>query len=57
MKIFRVGRDLVLRVARFLLLDSGEPPLLLPALEEIELRWVDRSTPTIGDIEQEVLSP
>ncbi|KAI0253924.1 hypothetical protein BJV78DRAFT_1280654 [Lactifluus subvellereus] len=58
-KILSVGRDLLLEVARFLLLNSGEPPLLLlPALEEIELRLaVPRFAPPISDVErEEVLS-
>ncbi|KAI0253831.1 hypothetical protein BJV78DRAFT_1189636 [Lactifluus subvellereus] len=58
-KILRVGRDLLLEVARFLLLNSEEPPLLLlPALEEIELRLAAPSVaPPISDIErEEVLS-
>jgi hypothetical protein len=59
-KILRVGRDLFLKVARFLL-NSGEPPLLLlPALEEIELRLaaaVPSVSPPISDVErEEVLS-
>ena len=54
-----MGRDLLLRAARFLLLNSGEPfLLLLPALEEIGLRLATPNVaPLISDIErQEVLS-
>ncbi|KAI0253922.1 hypothetical protein BJV78DRAFT_139886 [Lactifluus subvellereus] len=59
-KILRVGRDLFLKVARFLS-NSGEPPLLLlPALEEIELRLAAAApsvAPPISDVErEEVLS-
>jgi hypothetical protein len=55
-KILRVGRDLLLDVARFLFLNSGGPPVLLPALEEIELRLAAPVLP-ISDIErEEVLS-
>ncbi|KAI0253958.1 hypothetical protein BJV78DRAFT_1351515 [Lactifluus subvellereus] len=61
LKILRVGRELLLNVARFLSLNSGEPPLpLLPALEEIELRSAVAAqsvAPPIGNIErEEVLS-
>ncbi|KAI0253891.1 hypothetical protein BJV78DRAFT_1190114, partial [Lactifluus subvellereus] len=58
-KILRVERDFLPEVARFLFLNSGEPPLLLlPALEEIELRLAAPSVaPPISDIErEEVLS-
>ena len=55
-KILRVGRDLLLDVARFLFLNSGGPPVLLPSLEEIELRLAAPALP-ISDIErEEVLS-
>ncbi|KAI0253883.1 hypothetical protein BJV78DRAFT_136670 [Lactifluus subvellereus] len=57
-KILRVQRRLVPEVARFLLQNSGEPPLyLLPALEEIYLCWASPSPPPNSDIEhQEALS-
>ncbi|KAI0253959.1 hypothetical protein BJV78DRAFT_142168 [Lactifluus subvellereus] len=54
-KILRVGRGLLPDVARFLLLNSGQPPLLLlPALEEIELCSVALDISwSISDIERE----
>jgi hypothetical protein len=53
-KVLRVGCDLLLELAYFLLLNSGEPPLLLPALEEIELCLaVPNVVPLINDTERE----
>jgi hypothetical protein len=54
-KILRVGRDLLLDVARFLLVNSGGPPLFLPALEKIELRLAP-GKPVSGIEREEILA-